>query len=102
MLLVLTNLDIIFMGKYSTSNTRGLLKYFLGLKAAHSTKRFVISQCKYAFDILQETRMIAAKPASQTRTISWLVWQVRNYKSTFSNLKGVLKILLNLPLILSH
>jgi hypothetical protein len=87
MLLVLTNLDIIFMGKYSTSNTQ---------------TRFVISQCKYAFDILQETRMIAAKPASQTRTISWLVWQVRNYKSTFSNLKGVLKILLNLPLILSH
>jgi len=40
----------------------GSLKYFLGIEVAQSKHGIVISQRKYALDILQETGMIDCKP----------------------------------------
>jgi Reverse transcriptase (RNA-dependent DNA polymerase) len=42
----------------------GLLKYFLGIKIAHSPKGLFISQRKYVIDLLKETRKLGCKLAS--------------------------------------
>ena len=41
----------------------GKLWYFLGIEVAQSKKCLVISQRKYAMDILEETGLLNAKPA---------------------------------------
>ena len=40
----------------------GKLKYFLGLEIAQSSSGVVMSQKKYALDILEETVMLECKP----------------------------------------
>ena len=40
----------------------GKLKYFLGIEVAQSNSRVVISQRKYALDILADTSMLDCKP----------------------------------------
>ena len=40
----------------------GKLKYFLGLEIAQSSLGVVMSQRKYALDILEETGMLECKP----------------------------------------
>ena len=40
----------------------GKLKYFLGLEIAQSSSGVVMSQRKYALDILEETGMLECKP----------------------------------------
>jgi Reverse transcriptase (RNA-dependent DNA polymerase) len=42
----------------------GLLKYFLGIEIAHSSKGLFISQRKYIIDLLKETEKLGCKPAS--------------------------------------
>ena len=42
----------------------GRLKYFLGIKVAHSKQGIFISQQKYVTDFLKETRKLACRPAS--------------------------------------
>ncbi|XP_059658496.1 uncharacterized mitochondrial protein AtMg00810-like [Cornus florida] len=42
----------------------GRLKYFLGIKVAHSRQGIFISQQKYVTDLLKETGKTACKPAS--------------------------------------
>ena len=41
----------------------GKLKYFLGFEITHSSSGVVMSQRKYALDILEETGMLECKPA---------------------------------------
>ena len=38
------------------------LKYFLGIEVAHLKRGIFVSQQKYVFDLLQETRKIGCKP----------------------------------------
>jgi hypothetical protein len=40
----------------------GPLKYFLGIKVAHSNKGISISQCKYALEILEDSGVLGVKP----------------------------------------
>ena len=40
----------------------GKLKYFLGIKVAHSNSELVLSQRKYALDILGDIDMLDCKP----------------------------------------
>ena len=40
----------------------GKLKYFLGIEIAQSSSGVVLSQRKYALDILEETDMLGCKP----------------------------------------
>ncbi|GKV50014.1 hypothetical protein SLEP1_g56732 [Rubroshorea leprosula] len=42
----------------------GPLKYFLGIEVARTTEGIVLSQRKYALDILTESGMLGAKPSS--------------------------------------
>ena len=42
----------------------GKLKYFVGVKVAHSSKRIFLCQRKYALNILIETSLLGSKPAS--------------------------------------
>jgi hypothetical protein len=42
----------------------GLLKYFLRIKIAHSSKGLCISQRKYTLDLLKETDKLGCKPVS--------------------------------------
>lgn len=42
----------------------GILKYFLGLETAHSSKGISLCQCQYCLDLLAETGTSAAKPVS--------------------------------------
>jgi len=42
----------------------GLLKYFLGIDVAQSSYGIVISQWKYALDILTETGMLDCLPSN--------------------------------------
>ena len=41
----------------------GHLKYFLGIEVSRSDKGILLSQRKYALDLLQETGMSACQPA---------------------------------------
>jgi Reverse transcriptase (RNA-dependent DNA polymerase) len=41
-----------------------ILKYFLGIKIAHSSKELFISQRKYTLDLLKEIEKLGCKPAS--------------------------------------
>jgi len=42
----------------------GMVKYFLGLELAHTAKGISVSQRKYCLDIIQDSGLLAAKPAS--------------------------------------
>ncbi|XP_020266316.1 uncharacterized protein LOC109841786 [Asparagus officinalis] len=42
----------------------GRHRYFLGIEIAHGSKRIVLSQRKYALDLLAETGMLGCKPAA--------------------------------------
>ena len=42
----------------------GILKYFLGIELAYSSKGLVLSQRKYVLDLLSETGKLGARPAS--------------------------------------
>lgn len=42
----------------------GSLKYFLGFEVSISTMGISLCQCKYNLDLLKETRLLGAKPAS--------------------------------------
>lgn len=42
----------------------GNLKYFMGMEVARSKGGISISQCKYTFDLLKETRMTGCKPTN--------------------------------------
>jgi hypothetical protein len=42
----------------------GALKYFLGIKVAHSKQGIFLSQRKYILDILTDTEMLACKPVN--------------------------------------
>jgi len=44
----------------------GSPKYLLGIEVAQSKDRVLISQRKYAIDILQETRMIDYRPVDMS------------------------------------
>nr|CAN76133.1 hypothetical protein VITISV_036298 [Vitis vinifera] len=52
--------DIIITG--SDQDDLGKLKYFLGIEIAQSSSSVVLSQRKYALDILEETGMLDCKP----------------------------------------
>ena len=48
--------------KHFWTKDLGRLKYFQGIEVAQSRLGIVISQCKYALDILEETRMMGCRP----------------------------------------
>ena len=52
-------LDIVFSIKDLSS-----LKYFLGFEVARSAQGILLCQHKYNLDLLNETRLLATKPAS--------------------------------------
>jgi len=41
----------------------GPLKYFLGIEVARGPKGLFLSQCKYALEIVDECRLLSAKPS---------------------------------------
>ena len=47
--------------KHFQTKKLGRLKYFLGIEVAQSRSGIVISQRKYALDILEETRMMGCR-----------------------------------------
>ncbi|XP_057968170.1 uncharacterized mitochondrial protein AtMg00810-like [Malania oleifera] len=53
-----------FLHDKFTIKDLGELKYFLGLEVARSKKGVSLYQRKYALDILQDTRILGAKPAT--------------------------------------
>ena len=48
--------------KHFWTKDLGRVKYFQGIEVAQSRLGIVISQCKYALDILEETRMMGCRP----------------------------------------
>ena len=48
--------------KHFRTKDLGRLKYFQGIEVAQSRLGIVISQCKYALDILEETGMMGCRP----------------------------------------
>ncbi|KAK2993290.1 hypothetical protein RJ640_022129 [Escallonia rubra] len=67
--IILTGDDYEEMNRLKTILTKefeikdlGKLKYFLGMKVAHSNKGISISQRKYTLDLLKETGMLGCKP----------------------------------------
>ena len=75
-LIVITGNDIVGISQLKEHLCRhfqtkdlGSLKYFLGIEVTQSKHGIVISQRKYALDILQETSMIDCKPVESYRPI---------------------------------
>ena len=48
--------------KHFQTKDLGLLRYFLGIEVAQSSSGIVLSQRKYALDVLEETEMLNCKP----------------------------------------
>lgn len=53
-----------FLHKEFTIKDLGLLHYFLGLEASYLTEGVVLSQRKFTQELLVESNMLQAKPAS--------------------------------------
>lgn len=53
-----------YLGDELETEGLGMLKYFLGLQVARSTKGIVILQHKYTLNLFKETRKIGAKPSN--------------------------------------
>lgn len=51
------------LGKEFEVKDLGQLRYFLGIKIAHSSTGIVLSQRKYVLDLLIETRMLGCRVA---------------------------------------
>ncbi|RDX89938.1 putative mitochondrial protein, partial [Mucuna pruriens] len=56
------NMKLMYLFSHFQTKDLGHLKYFLGIEVAQSKEGIVISQRKYALDILQETSMSNCKP----------------------------------------
>jgi hypothetical protein len=54
----------VFLNSQFRLKDLGTVKYFLGLELACSTKGISVSQQKYCLDILQDSGLLAAKPAA--------------------------------------
>ena len=53
----------VFLQNHFQTKDLGTLKYFLGIEVARSRQGVNLCQRKYVFDLLDETRLLGAKPA---------------------------------------
>ncbi|XP_031501803.1 retrovirus-related Pol polyprotein from transposon RE1 isoform X2 [Nymphaea colorata] len=53
-----------FLQQHFVTKDLGQLRYFLGIEVARSKEEVVLSQRKYVLDLLQNTRMLGAKPTT--------------------------------------
>jgi len=51
---------------YFVTKDMGRPKYFLRIEVAHQKHSVLLSQCNYALDLLEETRLLGCKPANTT------------------------------------
>ena len=57
----------------------GRPKYFLGIEIAHQKHSILLSQRKYALDLLEETRLLGCKPASTPMEANVDLWFDNNH-----------------------
>lgn len=58
MVKLLRSLSVILVSKCFHMKDLGRLKYFLGIEIARNKERFVLSQRKYALDIVKENGLV--------------------------------------------
>ena len=57
----------------------GKLKYFLGIEVEHKKYSVLLSQKKYALDLLEETGLLGCKPSSTPMEANMDLWFDRNH-----------------------
>ena len=53
-----------YLKRWFVTKGMGRLKYFLDIEVAHQKYSVLLSQRKYALNLLEETRLLECKPAS--------------------------------------
>ena len=59
-----------YLKHHFVTKDKGRPKYFLGIEVAHQKYSVLLSERKYALDLLEETRLLGCKPASTTMEAS--------------------------------
>jgi len=63
-----------YLKRYFVTNDMGRPKYFLGIEVAHQKLSVILSQRKYALDLLEETWFLGCKPTNTPMEANVDLW----------------------------
>ena len=77
----------------------GRSKYFLGIEVAHQKHSILLSQRKYALDLLEEAGLLGCKPATTPMEVNVDLWFDDNHALDPGRYKRLIEKLIYLTVI---